>query len=355
VVHILVAMNEPKNLDKQNDILGYPCLGVSVTVKLKGYDFFFRREPHDFVPDENFTPYFWKRKGDDDAGFDGPGQDNTGNDAPNSGATLMSASMDVDKPQGDNSMSHGKTVSMGPVERSTFAMTPINPNPTTPRGKEIVEVVRSTSPWLLKGASSPGHCMVQRPSPSTARLQPGATALDRQASPAGDGRAASPPSSLGRSPRSAAWAVASSSPLSMARAESGLLPTPDEAHAGTLQAMDPSEVKEVGAGCAAAHAEGAASLAEDHGTGMAMPGGGSCTIIAPLRFDCAFGCAWDNIFFGITVPSGRGAFLVGCGVLYNTDISSPGSFIVSTTSFVRQVYFSITTTTFYAMCAYGEA
>jgi hypothetical protein len=41
-------------------------------------------------------------------------------------------------------------------------------------------------------------------------------------------------------------------------------------------------------------------------------------------------------------------------VLYNTDISSPGSFIVST-SFFRQVYFSIATTTFYAMCAYGEA
>jgi hypothetical protein len=179
VVRILVAMNEPKNLDKQNDILGYPCLGVSITVKLKGYDFFFRREPHDFVPDENFTPYFWKRKGDDDAGFDGPGQGDTGNYAPNSGATSMSASMDVGKPQGDNSMSHGKTISMGPVERSTFAMTPINPNPTTPRGKEIVEVVQSTLPWLLKGASLSGRCTVQQPSPSTAGLQPGAMALDR--------------------------------------------------------------------------------------------------------------------------------------------------------------------------------
>jgi hypothetical protein len=58
VVRILVAMNEPKNLDKQNDILGYACLGVSVTVQLKGYDFFFHREPHDFVPDEGFTPFF---------------------------------------------------------------------------------------------------------------------------------------------------------------------------------------------------------------------------------------------------------------------------------------------------------
>jgi hypothetical protein len=177
-------------------------------------------------------------------------------------------------------MSHGKTVSMGPVERSTFNMTPINPNPTTPRGKEIMEVVQSTLPWLLKGASSPGRCTVQRPSPSAAGLQPGATALDHQPSPAGDGRAASPPSSLGRSPRSAAQAVASSSPLSAARAESGL-PTPDEAHAGTLQAMDPSEVKEVGVGCAAAHAEGAASLAGNHGAATAMSGGGPASSSPP--------------------------------------------------------------------------
>jgi hypothetical protein len=72
VVRILVAMMEPKNLDKLNEVQGYACLGVSVTVKLKGYDFFFRREQQGFVPDKGFTPFFWKRKGDD-AGNDGPG------------------------------------------------------------------------------------------------------------------------------------------------------------------------------------------------------------------------------------------------------------------------------------------
>jgi hypothetical protein len=41
-------------------------------------------------------------------------------------------------------------------------------------------------------------------------------------------------------------------------------------------------------------------------------------------------------------------------VLYNTDISSSGFFIIAT-SFFRQVYFSIATTTPYTMCAYGEA
>jgi hypothetical protein len=145
VVRILVAMNEPKNLDKQNDILGYACLGVSITVKLKGYDFFFCREPQDFVPDEGFTPFSWKCKSDDDTSFDGLGQDNNGNAAPNRDATSTYASMDVDKPQGDNPSSHGKSVSLGPVEDVTtpvFAVTPINPNPTTPRGKKVVEDLR---------------------------------------------------------------------------------------------------------------------------------------------------------------------------------------------------------------------
>jgi hypothetical protein len=57
VVRILVAMMEPKNLDKMNELQGYACLGVSVTVKLKGYDFFFRREQPDFIPDKGFTPF----------------------------------------------------------------------------------------------------------------------------------------------------------------------------------------------------------------------------------------------------------------------------------------------------------
>jgi hypothetical protein len=144
VVRILVAMNEPNNLEKQNDIQGYACLGVSITVKLKGYEFFFCREPQEFVPDEGFTHFFSKHKGDDDAGFDCPGQDNIGNDAPNRDVTSTAASMYVDKPQGDNSSPHGKSVSLGPVEGAkapVIAVTLINPNPTMPRRKEIVEAL----------------------------------------------------------------------------------------------------------------------------------------------------------------------------------------------------------------------
>jgi hypothetical protein len=90
---------------------------------------------------QGFTPFFWKQKGDD-AGNDGPGKDNDGNDAPNREATLSSANMDVDKPQGGNSLSHGNSVALGPVmgaSAHSIAVTPINLNPTNPRAKEIVE------------------------------------------------------------------------------------------------------------------------------------------------------------------------------------------------------------------------
>jgi hypothetical protein len=136
-VRILVAMMEPKNLDKMNELQGYACLGVSVTVKLKGYDIFFRREQQDFVPDKGFTPFFWKRKGDD-TGNDGTGHDNDGNDAPTRDVTSTSSSMDVDKPHGGQSTHIGKSVTIGPVDgvvaTRLFAVTPINPNPKTPRG-----------------------------------------------------------------------------------------------------------------------------------------------------------------------------------------------------------------------------
>jgi hypothetical protein len=112
VVRILVAMMEPKNLDKMNELQGYACLGVSVTVKLKGYDFFFHREQPDFAPDKGFTPFFWKRKGDD-AGNDGLGQDND-DGAPTHDVPPTSTSMDVDKPQSGQSAPLSKVCSYWP-------------------------------------------------------------------------------------------------------------------------------------------------------------------------------------------------------------------------------------------------
>jgi hypothetical protein len=298
VVRILVAMNEPKNLDKPNDILGYACLGVSVTVQLKGYDFFFRREPVDFVPDEGFTPFFWKRKGDDDAGFDGPGHDNPQNDAPNRDSSSTSASMDVDKPQGGNSSSHGKSVSQGPVVGSLapmIAVTPINPNPTTPRGKEIVEALRM-SIGFLAGDSPQRHGMQWAASPPSQSLF-GAADMGRP-SPLVDGHLDCLPVRDGP-PHALAWAAPASPPLgsprhglvdvqttpsvmpSLARAADGLLATPTGIAAGPLPAGGPSAEKEVAASLAAACAVGAAALLEAQGPGDSMTGGGSSTTSPP--------------------------------------------------------------------------
>jgi hypothetical protein len=154
VVRILVAMMEPKTLDKFHEVHGCACLGVSVTVKLKGYDLYFRREQPDFVADPGFTPFFWKKKGDD-SGNDGTGPDTDDMDAPRRNITNSDARMDVDTPQSSNISSHGKTVLDGSscatdgVVLGSIDVTPLNPNPTTPRGKEIVAEIRSKSPGFI--------------------------------------------------------------------------------------------------------------------------------------------------------------------------------------------------------------
>jgi hypothetical protein len=157
VVCILVAMMEPKNLDKWNEVQGYACLGVSITVKLKGYDLFFHREQQGFLPDQGFTPFFWKRKGDD-AGNDGPGQDKDALEPPSHDPATTSAHMEVDKPQSSNAASHGKSVPIGSESgvgtHFSIAITPLNPNPMTQRGKEIIEGIRAKLPGLIAKTSS---------------------------------------------------------------------------------------------------------------------------------------------------------------------------------------------------------
>jgi hypothetical protein len=67
--------------------------------------------------------------------------------------------MDIDKPQSPNGSSHGKTVSGGSGDGSfvggvgSFVVTPLNPNPTTQRGKEIVAAARSKSPMIAKSGN----------------------------------------------------------------------------------------------------------------------------------------------------------------------------------------------------------
>jgi hypothetical protein len=97
VVRILVAMMEPKYLDKLNDARGCACLGVTASIKMKGYNLFFHREKPDFVHDLGFTPFFWKKKGDDSS-KDGPGPDSDDLNAPGRNPPTTPARMDIDNP-----------------------------------------------------------------------------------------------------------------------------------------------------------------------------------------------------------------------------------------------------------------
>jgi hypothetical protein len=140
VLRILVAMMDPKYLDKYNGAQGCACLGVTTTIKYKVYNLLFHRELPDFVPDPRFTPFFWKKKGDD-SGKDGPGPNNDDVDAPGHNSSTSTACMDIDNPSSSNSSLHGKTILGGSGDGSeggrvySIAVTPLNPNPMTPRGK----------------------------------------------------------------------------------------------------------------------------------------------------------------------------------------------------------------------------
>jgi hypothetical protein len=64
VVHILVAMMNPDTLNKHQDEKGF-YVDTTVTLKLQGYDFRFRKQKASFQPNIKYSPFFWKRKEDD--------------------------------------------------------------------------------------------------------------------------------------------------------------------------------------------------------------------------------------------------------------------------------------------------
>jgi hypothetical protein len=124
-------MSNPKALEGQVDDTG-PFLAVACVVKLKLFDFVFRREPADFVADPSFTHFFWRRKGDDED------EEDLGNDKDHdsSGASGVPASevsnMDVDTSIPSSSANKGKSVAASTVLCSVI--TPYNTNPRTQNG-----------------------------------------------------------------------------------------------------------------------------------------------------------------------------------------------------------------------------
>jgi hypothetical protein len=115
--------------------------------------------------------------------------------------------------RGGNSSSHGKSIALGSVmgvAAHCIAVTPNNPNPSTPRAKEIVKELRSRSPRFFS-SSSP----IRRSPPLAGLGAVGSSLIDVCYSPprsAGQASARSA-SSAREVPSSAAQVDASPGPL----------------------------------------------------------------------------------------------------------------------------------------------
>jgi hypothetical protein len=156
VVRILVAMVNPKVLEAQTDDIA-PFLAVACAVRLKLFSFVFRREPAEFVADPSFSQFFWRRKGDD-MDEDDMGNDKDVDPAGPSGAPATGiSSMEVDTSAPSSSTIPGKSVQVAHV--LCPVITPYNASPRTPRGREIVDMIRRVSPQLVGTPMSPPFAM----------------------------------------------------------------------------------------------------------------------------------------------------------------------------------------------------
>ncbi|KAK1644768.1 hypothetical protein QYE76_062573 [Lolium multiflorum] len=143
VVRIQVAMIDAKVLEKISD--SRKIIKSDVVVKLKAFEFRFRREPEDYVPEPDFIPLIWIKK--DDADDDGDGNDAGDEDAMDTSEARVGPSTSVSAigaVGAGGSQSAGGTRSV----QAVMALTPFNPNPQTPKAMEVVDRLRRTSPTL---------------------------------------------------------------------------------------------------------------------------------------------------------------------------------------------------------------
>jgi hypothetical protein len=149
LVRIQVAMVNPKVLGKPSN--ARPCAVSDVVVKFKSYVFRFRREPADFVPEQDFVPLIWVKQDDSDDGGDGSGEG--GDDAmdtsePTATAPSASTPLAAGAPAAQSGMN--VTTSTGGANKvaTHIVVTHFNLNPQTPHAITIVAKLRVTSPSL---------------------------------------------------------------------------------------------------------------------------------------------------------------------------------------------------------------
>ena len=134
-------------------------------LRLKGYDFTFRPESEAFIPEPDFVPFVWQRKGKHDSDDNGMEEGGSGDTVGQGGASDNSASnMAIDpspvngggRGGGQSHRTHTSHVLMG------IAVTPFNPNPQTPMGKELLQMWKDAASHGVKPVSPPGGGLVQR-------------------------------------------------------------------------------------------------------------------------------------------------------------------------------------------------
>ena len=127
IIRILVGMADVECFDKCADEDG-PCLKSDGVLRMKGYEFTFRPKPAEFVP------FIWRRKDKDDPADKGP-EDVERDD-------LMQGVTPSVPPSAGPAAAMGSTVQRSSTSARQvplgFAVTPMNPNPVTPRAIEIV-------------------------------------------------------------------------------------------------------------------------------------------------------------------------------------------------------------------------
>jgi hypothetical protein len=123
-------------------------LQKQMLVKFKAFEFRFRREPADYVPEQDFVPLIWVRRDDPDEGGDGAAEGD--DDAMDTTKTRLGPDTVSSQPQ-----QAGPSTSAPVTARmvaSVIAVTPFNPN-QNPNSIEAVKKLRAISP-SLEGRSS---------------------------------------------------------------------------------------------------------------------------------------------------------------------------------------------------------
>uniref|UniRef100_A0ACD5Z868 Uncharacterized protein n=1 Tax=Avena sativa TaxID=4498 RepID=A0ACD5Z868_AVESA len=189
VVRILVTMNDTSVFSQLSDALGH-YLKTYVVVQLKAYELRFSLEPAGYAPEPEFVPFLWRKRDedhDDDTNGKGPNDAMDMSDSTGGLQDIGVGSSSAQTGQGDSvppfSTHRAQLSSQGSAP--LIAVTPFNPNPSTLRGKEILESLPLGSP--LRGVAS----TVTSPRVSPSQLQAalrvaaaGARTSQRSSSPA---------------------------------------------------------------------------------------------------------------------------------------------------------------------------